>query len=99
MALSKVKWNLICSKPERYYYHLNGDNVATTLIAPDVVRHHTSSAAQFFYYKRFPKWQLAPGVEGPGMMMAVVIDTDTQRVCTVFPVHQPKSGKEYDPNA
>jgi len=99
MTLSQAKWSVICGKPERYFYHLNGDKVATTLIAPDVVRHHTSNAAQFFYYKRFPKWQLMAGVEGPAMMMAVVIDTETQRVCTVFPVQQPKPGREYNPNA
>jgi len=28
-------------------------------------------------------------------MMAVVIDTETQKVCTVFPVHGPKPGREY----
>lgn len=75
----------------------NGDKVATTLIAPDVVRHHTSIRTQFLYYKKFPKWQLAAGVEGPAMMMAVVIDTEAQRVCTMFPVHQPKRGREYKP--
>jgi hypothetical protein len=67
------------------------------LIAPELVRHHTSIGTQFIYYKRFPKWRLTEGVEGPAMMMAVVIDTETQKVCTVFPVRQPKDGREYKP--
>jgi len=95
--LSQAKWNAVCGKPERYYYRLNGDKIATTLMAPDAVRHHASVATQFFYYKRFPKWQLVAGVEGPALMMAVVIDTETQKVCTVFPVHGPKAGREYKP--
>ena len=98
VTLSRANWeNHICKKPERYYYHLNGEKVATTLIAPDLVRHHAYKTGQFFYYKKFPKWQILPGVEGPGLMMAVVVDEETQRISTVFPVLQPKGGKEYKP--
>lgn len=98
VTLSQAKWNVICGKPERYYYRLNGEKVATTLIAPDLVRYHASIAGQFFYYKRFPRWQIVAGVEGPvPMLMAAVINEETRRVCTVFPVMRPKDGKEYRP--
>lgn len=97
VTLSKTKWDLICSKAERYYYRLNGEKIATTLIGPDLVRWHDVIGRQLFYYKRFPKWQLVAGVDGPSPapIMAVVIDSETQRICTVFPVKQPKSGREY----
>lgn len=99
VTLSRAKWDEICEEPERFYYHLNGDKVGTALIAPDTVRHHVSIATQFMYYKSFPKFWLLPGVEGPGMLMAVVIDTATQKVCTLYPTYRPKPGREYDPNA
>jgi len=63
VTLSKAKWDTICGKPERYYYRFNGDKVATTLIAPDLVRHHASIGTQFLYYKRDSRngscWPLA----------------------------------------
>lgn len=100
VVLTRANWeNHICGKPERWYYRLNGDKVATTLISPDVIRHHRSNGDQLFYYKSFPKWQLVEGVIGPALMMVmtVVIDTEFQRVCTAYPVQQPKPGKEYKP--
>jgi hypothetical protein len=98
VTLSKANWeNHICGKPERYHYRLNGEKVATTLIAPDHVRRHASRSKQFVYYKSFPKWQIVPGVQGPSLMMAVVIDEETQRVATVFPVQKPKTGMEFKP--
>jgi hypothetical protein len=80
----------------------NGDKVATTLIAPDMVRYHASIETQLIYYKHFDKFMLRPSIEvpSPAKLMAVVIDTETGRVCTVYPTDKPKSGsKEYDPNA
>ena len=101
VTLSKKKWDEICGEPERDYYHLNGDKIPTTLIAPDTVRHHASIDTQFIYYKHFDKIMLKPNIEVPApvKLMAVVIDTETGRVCTVYPTDKPKSGgKEYDPN-
>lgn len=101
-SLSKAKWEQICGQPERYYYHLNGDKVATTLVAPDMVRHHISVPTQFIYYKRFDRFTLGPGIEAAvsPKLMAVVIDTATQRVCTVYPTDKPKAdSQEYKPNA
>lgn len=97
-SLSQAKWSQICARPERYHYRLNGDKVATALIAPDLVRCHDAIATQYLYYKRFPKWQIAAGIEGPNpLLMTVVIDEATKRVCTVYPVRRPKEGKEYKP--
>jgi len=45
---------------------------------------------------------LGPSIEvpSPAKLMAVVIDTETARVRTVYPTDKPKSGsKEYNPNA
>lgn len=101
VTLSKKKWDEICEQPERRYYHLNGEKIATTLIAPDMVRHHASIETQFIYYKHFDKFMLGVGIEvpSPAKLMAVVIDTERGRVCTVYPTDKPKSGsKEYEPN-
>jgi len=102
VTLSQGKWNEICAEPERFHYRHNGEKIPTTLITPDSVRHHSSTASQFIYYKRFDKFKIAENVEGPMAckFMAVVIDTATQRVCTVYPTNKPKSGsKEYKPEA
>ena len=53
VSLSQGKWNQICSQPERLFYRKNGEKVATTLVAPDMVRHHKVIASQLIYYKRF----------------------------------------------
>lgn len=100
VSLSRAKWNQICSEPERFYYRHNGEKVATTLVNPDFVRHHKTIASQLIYYKRFDSFKIAERVEGPMpcKLMAVVIDTATQRVCTVYPTDKPKAGsKEYKP--
>lgn len=100
VSLSQAKWNQICSEPERFYYRHNGEKVATTLVNPDFVRHHKTIATQLIYYKRFDSFKIAERVEGPMpcKLMAVVIDTATQRVCTVYPTDKPKAGsKEYKP--
>lgn len=101
VTLSKGKWETICSEPERAYYRFNGEKVATTLINPDSVRHHRHEQNQYFYYKRFLRLNITEIVEaGPffGVYFAVVIDSGTSRVCTVYPVEQPKPGKEFKPN-
>jgi len=102
MSLSQAKWDQICGQPERYYYRLNGDKIATTLVAPDMVRHHASIASQYFYYKRFEKFTLAEGIEAAvpsAKLMVVVVDTATRRVCTVYPTDKPKAGsQEYKPD-
>jgi len=97
VTLSKDKWETICNCPERYYYRLNGEKIPTTLVTPDHVRHHKDIETQFFYYKKFEKFTIVENVEGPApfRFMAVIIDTATQRICTVYPVDKPKSGKEY----
>jgi hypothetical protein len=96
VSLSRDKWDRICSEPERFYYRYNGDKVATTLVAPDFVRHHKDVATQFFYYKRFEKFVISENIEGPFpcKLMVVVIDTETQRICTVYPTDKPKPGSK-----
>ena len=98
VSISKEKWDRICSAPERFYYRLNGDKVATTLISPDRVRHHRTIADQFIYYKEFDTFKITENVEGPGpwgRYFAVVIDTSTKRICTIYPTDTPKPGKDY----
>lgn len=99
VTLSKDKWDTICNRPERYYYRLNGEKIPTTLVTPDLVRHHRDIETQFFYYKKFDKFTIVENVEGPVpfKFMTVIIDTATQRICTIYPVEKPKSGKEYKP--
>ena len=97
VSLSEEKWNKICSQPERYYYRHNGEKIATTLINPDYVRHHKTEETQLIYYKKFDAVKIAEEITGPVpcKFFAVIIDTDTGRVCTVYPVKAPKEGKEY----
>jgi hypothetical protein len=100
VSLSQKKWDEICREPERFYYRLNGEKVPTTLVAPDFVRQHGRIATQFIYYKRFDSFKIMEGVEAPlpCKLMAVVIDTTTGRVCTVYPTDRHKPGsKEYKP--
>lgn len=100
VTLSKRKWDEICAEPERFYYRHNGEKVPTTLIAPDLVRHSTCKDTQLIYYKQFEKFKISEGVEAQFAvkLMAVIIDTATQRICTVYPTNKPKSGtKEYKP--
>ncbi len=98
VTLSNKKWDEICSEPERFFYRHNGEKVPTTLIAPDVVMHHKHITTQFIYYKRFETFKVTDKAEGslPCKLMAVIIDTSTQRVCTVYPTNRPKpESKEY----
>ncbi|HUI06810.1 MAG TPA: hypothetical protein VL486_07370 [Verrucomicrobiae bacterium] len=100
VTLSKNKWDEICSEPERYYYPLNGEKIPTTLINPDVVRHHKHEPTQFMYYKRFSTIMIAPTISttfNDGVYFAVVIDENRKRICTVYPVVKPKDGKEFKP--
>lgn len=99
VTLSENKWGDICCKPERSYYRHNGEKVATTLVAPDYVRYHKHEKNQFLYYKRFDSFKLAEGVlvSFRAKFMSVVIDISSQRICTIYPVEQPKLGKEYRP--
>jgi hypothetical protein len=74
--------------------------VATTLIAPDYVRHHKTITSQFIYYKLFDSFTITDGVESPlpCKFFAAVVDTATQRVCTVWPTDKPRPGsKEFKP--
>lgn len=101
VTLSKAKWAKICSQPERLYYKYNGDKVSTTLIAPDYVRYNRTIPTQFMYYKAFDTFQISDTVDTtfPCKFMTVIIDTQTERVCTVYPVAKPKLGKEYKPSS
>ncbi len=99
VTLSKHKWETICCQPERTWYKFNCEKVATTLVAPDEVRHHTREPNQLFYYKQFSQYRFDERITVPAAKhfcyFAVVIDTSTGKVCTVFPLDRPKKGKEY----
>ena len=97
VTLTRWKWEEICAERERFYYKHNGEKVATTLINPDIVRHHRIEPNQFFYYKEFETYKLDEGIEGPVRckFFAVIVDVSTKRVCTLYPVIEPKEGKEY----
>jgi hypothetical protein len=100
VTLSEAKWNLICSAPERHYYRLNGEKIATTLINPESVRIHRHNNEQFFYYKNFAYLILHNDVAvklNREVYFAVIIDTSTRRICTVYPVERPKPGKLFVP--
>jgi len=99
VILSQATWHHICAKPERNYYKYNGDMIPTTLINPDYVRHHSKKATQFLYYKAFARFKIAENIEGPMpcKLMTVVIDTATQRICTVYPTDKMKLGKAFNP--
>lgn len=96
VTLSKNKWDQICNEPERFYYRENAENIATTLINPDTVRYNRNYENQFIYYKRFETIRFNNReIELLVKYWAVVIDKDTRKVCTVYPVTRPKSGDEY----
>jgi hypothetical protein len=100
VTLSEPKWGTICCAPERRYYRLNGEKIATTLINPDCIRLHRQNKDQVIYYKKFVP--LIHVMGGPirlnrEVYFAVIIDGGTKRVCTVYPVEQPKPGKLFVP--
>lgn len=100
VTLSKTKWDVICEQPERQYYRENGEKIATTLINPDHIRYHQHEKDQLFYYKKFT--ELILGGRNVlnlkvGVYFAVIIDVSTNKICTVFPVEQPKKGKLFAP--
>lgn len=100
ITLSKAKWATICSQPERSYYKFNGQKIATTLINPDEVRRHRFEPRQFLYYKRFSTLKLEEAVEKhfpSGIYFCVVVDESTSKICTVYPVEEPKPGKQFRP--
>jgi len=101
VTLSKVKWDIICAEPERAYYRFNGEKIATTLINPDSVRKHRHEENQFFYYKKFLNINLNGIVEWGtfwGIYFAVIVDASSGRICTIYPVREPKPGKVFKPN-
>jgi hypothetical protein len=101
VTLSEAKWNTICSQPERAYYRHNGEKIGTTLINPDQVRLHKHEPNQFLYYKKFSKITLSEGVETTpiwGIYFAVVIDVESGKICTIYPVREPKTGKSFRQN-
>ncbi|MBI3332560.1 MAG: hypothetical protein HYZ93_00515 [Candidatus Omnitrophica bacterium] len=97
VTLSKGKWDMICSQPERFYYKLNGEKVATTLVNPDYVRHHRKEENQVIYYKEFDTCRITDKVESPVRFKfwSVIVDTVSKKVCTIYPTDKPKPGKEY----
>jgi hypothetical protein len=100
VTISKTKWGIICEAPERYYYRQNGEKIATTLINPDQIRHHQQNNHQLFYYKKFMMVMLNNQIGfdlNAGVYFAVVIDVNTSRICTVYPVEKPKAGKLFVP--
>jgi hypothetical protein len=101
VSFSQVKWNIICSQSERWWYKFNGEKIPTTLIAPDMVRYHSAYPNQFIYYKKFSTYRFNENVTVPApkkaSFFAVVIDVETKKVCTSYPLKAPKQGKEYKP--
>ncbi len=100
VTLSKIKWDKICSEPERSYYRANGDKIGTTLVNPDCVRYSNHYPNQFHYYKKFATMKISDMIEvgtgrNPFPFLCVIIDHSTKRVCTSYPVPNPKQGKEY----
>ena len=100
VTLSKYKWAEICAEPERWYYRNNGEKVSTTLVNPDYVRHHKHIDSQFIYYKSFSSFEIVKGIEmETGMTFpryfAVIVDSSTSRVCTVYPISKPKKGQGF----
>jgi hypothetical protein len=100
VTLSRGKWEKICQEPERLWYKFNGEKIPTTLVNPDYIRYHEKKETQIIYYKEFHRHKLSKNIEVPTIrakFFAVVIDTKTSKVCTVFPVVKPKKGKEFKP--
>ena len=96
VSISKIKWNEICQEPERFYYRENAEKIATTLINPDYVRYSHNHANQFVYYKRFDTIVIGNReVASKVKVWAVIIDSKTYRICTVYPTPKVKKGKEF----
>ena len=79
---------------------MNGEKVATTLVAPDWVKQHPKENSQFVYYKRFNSVQLQGGLEPDvisAIFFAVIIDMNTSKVCTVYPTDKIKPGRRFKP--
>ena len=97
VSLSKGKWDEICQEPERFYYRDNAEKVPTTLVNPESVRHSKHGGSQFIYYKKFDTIKIGnKEVDASIKYWAVVIDSITKRICTVYPTLKPRKGKEYN---
>ena len=96
VSISKIKWDEICQEPERFYYRENAEKIATALINPDYIRHHRLYPNQVIYYKKFETFTLGnKEIDSRLKYWAIIIDTNTCRICTIYPVAKPKLGKEY----
>ena len=96
ISISKDKWDEICQEPERFYYKENGEKLATTLINPEIVRHSKHGDDKFIYYKKFETIKIGNReVSTRIQYWAVAIDSETKRICTVYPTSKPRMGKEY----
>ena len=96
VSLSKEKWDEVCQETERFYYKNNAEKIPTTLINPETVRHSKHGGNKFIYYKRFETIMIGnKEVEAKIKYWAVVIDSDTKRVCTVYPTPKPRIGMEF----
>lgn len=97
VTLSKVKWDIICAQPERFFYRFNSEKVPTVLINPDLVKCHRTEPRQVIYYKSFDTCKINDTTEITVRCKwwAVIVDTKTKRVCTIYPTDKPKPGKEF----
>ena len=96
VSISKAKWDEICQEPERFYYKENAEKIATTLINPEHVRLSENYPDQFMYYKKFEMIRIGgKEVVSRAPYWAIVIDTLTRKICTLYPTLKIKHGKEY----
>ena len=96
VSISKIKWDEICQEPERFYYRENAEKIATTLITPELIRHHNIYPRQLIYYKKFETFILGNReIDLRLKYWSIIIDIGTNRICTIYPVAKPKPGKEY----
>ena len=96
VSISRAKWDEICQEPERFFYRDNAEKIATALVNPDYVRYSHKHTNQFIYYKKFDTIKIGnKEVDSKVKYWAVIIDSTTNRVCTVYPTPNPKKSKEY----
>jgi len=96
IRLSKIKWDKICSQPERGHLVFNADVVATTLVNPDQITRSRDNEEIFFYSKSIDIYRIRPQVKATppkGMgCLVIVVNGVKKRFVTAYPTNKTKVG-------
>lgn len=96
--LRRNTWNIKTKQPERWYLKFNFDKIELTIAYPEEVRRSTKRADSKILYRKFSQMTIAPNITASwDGYIAVVIDTKTNRIQTIYPTRKIKEGEKLWP--